>query len=866
MTIGPRITFGYKPVFSPRLSVHQRLCSGYVSSLVGRGRGWLLFLTAIFTALFVCSRCQAQTSFAFGLNVDYGHPDKIYVQSLTASGLHELALQFVESRFTARAQSDSKLSNADAQWLILRAEIRAAQLCTDLDSRYDNPEATNEPLATIRKELLAAGQDPRTPWLEWKSLWCRWFVLRSGTALHLAAPTRSKLRQWCLNELRDTIDKTDRLIEDIKSMPTRDLPALKPDAIDASQVTSLLADTFLLKCDLLSLRATTYPAGSDDRLAAGSQMLRTLDEAELRIARDWADRDKLLVARARSQAFLGLPKKALEIIDAMWNAGKLSSRSLLVASSAIAAEANRMLGDLPQSNAWIERAGGWRTHPSLAIESFTNILYNAHKSESAKEQLEEALAMKKEIGSLFGTYWGSRADAIMLASQPGLVESTANTEMSLELVRTEVRQLLLANRPLDAIDKMAQTEFVLAERNATADALTLAMQTAAIWGLQKEFGNAASEFHRAAMSYPSEPRASEAALNAVGMIKEQLRQIQNETGGTSSEELLQTLALRKQILRDIISVWPSSPQADTASLELELTLLSEMKVLDILDMWLLRLEKVQPQSIDPRNMQALFRRAATWFALVSALGGTAWLEDRIFPSDALPSVIDKFSRFHNLSSRTHATETTTEDLLRQRFLKIGWEPVVPLDVEAWGEDAPLMRLVHRWTQCEIAFQNVMLLAAEPSADLGAMIEILRQSGSMLQANEAQLLGDELANRFQMHLELYRLTARYLSGEREAVIEELKTREAGSPRDPWWIYKAARLLSTNADYRDEALFRFRRLALGFREASEPWLDCRARSIQILILQNKRDEAKQLSELITSLYPELPITWKTRLSIK
>jgi hypothetical protein len=594
-------------------------------------------------------------------------------------------------------------------------------------------------------------------------------------------------------------------------------------------------------------------------------MLRTLDEAELRIPRDWADRDKLLVARARSQSFLGLPKKSLEIIDGMWNAGKLSNLSLLLASSAIAAEAYRMLDDIPQSNAWIERAGGWRAHPSLAIESFTNLLYKAQKSELGKEQLEEALTMKKEIVSLFGAYWGSRADAIMLASQPSLVDSTTNTDMSLELVRTEVRQLLLANRPLDAIDKMAQAEFVLAERNANADALTLAMQTAAIWGLQKEFGNAASEFHRAAMSYPSEPQASEAALNAVGMIKEQLKQLQNETSGASSEELAQALAFRKQILRDIISMWPSSPQADTASSELELTLLSEMKVLDVLDLWLLRLEKVEPQSIDPKNIQAYLRRAATWFAFVSALGGTAWLENRIFPGDALLSVTDKLSRFRNLL-RSHAIDISTGDFLDQQFFKIAWEPVVLSAAEAWGPEVPLMSLIQQWTQCEIAFQNAMLLASKSSVDLSGMIEILRQSESLLQSNEAQLLGDELANRFRMYMELYGLAVRYLEGDREAVFEELKTREAGSLRDPWWIYKTARLLSTHADHRDQALFRFRRLASGFREASEPWLDCRARSIQILIQQNKRDEARQLSELITSLYPELPAIWKTRLSIK
>jgi hypothetical protein len=718
--------------------------------------------------------------------------------------------------------------------------------------------------------MIKTPDDPRTPWLEWKSLWCHWFVLRNATSLHLAAPTRTKLREWCLSELRYAIEKNDRLIETIKSTVTKDLPRTKPDGLDASQVTALLADAFLLKCDFISLRATSYPIGSDDRIAAGTQMQSTLDEAELRIARDWSDRDKLQIARARSQVFLKLPKQSLEIIDGLLKSGKLNRRELMLPAATIAAESYRMLNDIARSEEWLERAGGWQSSPGLAIEHFTNLLASPNGTEITKSQLEQALATKKQIATLFGGYWESRADAIMLSRQPNGTSTTTKTvDLSLELVRTEVRQLLLAKRPLDAIDKMAQAEFALAERNATSDALVLAMQSAAIWGLQKEYVNAANEFHRAAMSYPKETQSAESALNAVAMLREELKTLSESTSDPDKkdpdkkDEVAQVLSLRKQYLRDISNMWPGSLQADTAMAELELTLIADSKLVDIADLWLSRLEKIEPQSIDPRKIQDYYHRAATWLSLIAAFGSSPWLESNLLPLESIPTLPSKFERLHNLA-RSHAINVSPEDMLGKIFQRVGWEPIMPMEIPNWGDDAPLLRLVQRWARCEMALQNSLLLASQPSADTSGLREILKQSASLRESQDLQLLGPKLTEYFRKHIDHYLIASKFLGGEPEGLIDELKNREAQSPRDPWWIYKTARLFTTQPDLRDAALERYRRLASGFREGTDAWLDCRARSVQILVLQNKRDEAKQLSELITSLYANLSDSWRLRLT--
>jgi hypothetical protein len=503
----------------------------------------------------------------------------------------------------------------------------------------------------------------------------------------------------------------------------------------------------------------------------------------------------------------------------------------------------------------------------LAIEHFTNLLASPTGTEISKKQLEQALATKKEISTLFGGYWESRADAIMLSRQPdGNSATTKTVDMSLELVRTEVRQLLLAKRPLDAIDKMAQAEFALAERNATSDALVLAMQSAAIWGLQKEYINAANEFHRASMSYPKETQSAESALNAVAMLREQLKTLSESTGGPEKiDEVAQVLLLRKQYLRDISNMWPSSSQADTAMSELELALISDGKLIEIADLWLSRLEKIKPQTIDPRKIQDYYHRAATWFGFMAAFGSAPWLESSMLPTDSKLTLPSKFERLHNLA-RAHALNVSPEDLQGKVFQRVGWEPVMPVELPSWGDDAPLLRFVQRWTRCEIALQNALLFATQSSADTSGLREILKQSASLRETPDLLLLGPKLTEHFRNHIDYYVITSKFLGGERDGLVDDLKNKENRSPRDPWWIYKNARLFTTQPELRDAALERYRRLASGFREGTDPWLDCRARSVNLLVLQNKLDEAKQLSELIVSLYAELSESWKIRLAPK
>ncbi len=112
-----------------------------------------------------------------------------------------------------------------------------------------------------------------------------------------------------------------------------------------------------------------------------------------------------------------------------------------------------------------------------------------------------------------------------------------------------------------------------------------------------------------------------------------------------------------------------------------------------------------------------------------------------------------------------------------------------------------------------------------------------------------ILGPTLAQRFRDHIDYYLIVAKFLGGEREGIAEQLKAKEALSPRDPWWIYKTARCSLPNPicmrlHWRDTVGWQLvpRGKRSVARLPSAKYCDT--------VLANKRDEAKQLSELITT----------------
>jgi hypothetical protein len=814
--------------------------------------------------LFTTSTAMAQTALPYGLPKSSGknsHPDRVVVESLIQSGLYDLAMQTVESHVKSSSNSSTGISNEQAQWRLLRAEVQAAKLVADLNSYWDRPALMEPKLEAMETPLLEFQSDPRKVWFQFSSIWCRWYVLRSCVAAYLAAPARSELQKWTLSQIRESIDKADQLIDAIKQIPTNDLPQLKPDGLDALQISSLQAESYLLKCDLLALRATLYPAASDERIAAGTQMVSTMDEAEKRASRDWSGRSQLQLARCRAQLFLGLPSEALKGIAGLVNSGK-EGASVLVPAAVIAAEAHRMKGELAKSNEWIERAGGWQSHPGLAIESFSNLLAT-HQSDPA--QVAKALAVKKEIGKSFGAYWESRADALLVSSNRRVgPESDPTTNMSLELLKSEVKQLIAAKKWQEAIDKLNQAEMATANQNANREALRLAMQSAALWGIQKSFDTAASEFHRASLAYQDEPQAPDCAVNAVTMLQEHLKVLQERsaTDATLQEPLAQSIALRSQILRDIVMIWPASSQADTSAHVLESLLISEDRLWGAFDLWLERCEKLTQRKATAKLKESM-TRAMEWFAFFATVQSTSWLEKDLLGDKVEENLDAREKRLGNL--------IYAEAGLQERFLAL-----VSMRQHLGWKDMPLVSLPHGpnsqpndwlrvWLECEWLYQRALVNWSRTNNEKEVLQSAVVRWNETIQDMKRDNLGVHTRRYVERRTELYKLSILLLDGQTEEVKQSINDREQSAPRDPWWSFHGARLMQTQPTLLPFSLERYRRLANGLPPGQDAWLDCRARTVEALLSAGKKEDAKKLIDVVIATYPSMSQTWTQRFQV-
>jgi hypothetical protein len=65
---------------------------------------------------------------------------------------------------------------------------------------------------------------------------------------------------------------------------------------------------------------------------------------------------------------------------------------------------------------------------------------------------------------------------------------------------------------------------------------------------------------------------------------------------------------------------------------------------------------------------------------------------------------------------------------------------------------------------------------------------------------------------------------------------------------WWVYRSAKTLAATPEATEEAVGLYRQMATGVPAGSEPWLEARARTVEILRKQGKEEQANQLRDLV------------------
>jgi hypothetical protein len=174
-----------------------------------------------------------------------------------------------------------------------------------------------------------------------------------------------------------------------------------------------------------------------------------------------------------------------------------------------------------------------------------------------------------------------------------------------------------------------------------------------------------------------------------------------------------------------------------------------------------------------------------------------------------------------------------------------WTPRVD-SVDSLGQ------LAVAWDRCETAWQ---IGSVSPST-LEGLLEHRKRLSDL--GPGATTYGTARLDRF---IDLLKIQIQ--SQDDEQLKQELQKRIAKEPKSLWWVYRSARTLQNAKGLSDLSLGWYRQMAAGVQPGSEPWLEARARSIQILRDQGQTAKADELRDLVIASYPGLPKKWQTRI---
>lgn len=843
------------------------------------------------------------------------------LHSLSQEVAQRRRFDIVPSSSTANAATAFPEQNARAHWGELWMESVADEQVQAYPSRVDETEIPREALLRIDAFAELESDSPRHAWMIMKAAWCRWFVCRSVVAAYLATPARSALKEVALQEIRFALEQLEQVDTLAGGLAVTNAPnSAGKGAPNANEISALFVESKLLGCDLLVLRAYLYQDQSEERIACGTQMLSLLDEAEKRIGLEFRAQSQVDLARAKAWGFSGQNVKVIEIVQEYFGSqgtrstgprnASIEVRQLLAAT---ACEASRNLGDSALANRWLEAGGGWIAAPQLALESLTLDLALLTNGDDAG--LQAVLSKKKLIAERFGAYWGQRADSVLVAKRgiapegmSAIGEASPVTTASLAILRTEVKQLLAGKQYALAIEKLRQAEGAAKGMDLEPEAIGFAMQIAALQGLQKHFQQSAEEFFRASVEYPKSELAVRAAMNAIAVTQEQFKALQamskvsktNEAQTALQSQLLQMTELRTKVWKHVIELWPHTEQGRSAAVALAGYYISIDAVWEEADLWtglwelvhrsthfpspaeargsLSNLSPPEYQPFPPDYQQFIADKAMGSFRCIAWLRNQSWLDSNVLAGgsnlESNGSVEDKVvERFDGLKQRLEKLVLHSNELglafkdslaLANGY---GWEYVperrhLQRDGGLKGETGSSKERLLLWVDAQVEFMQWLGNQSGSDQDqqqrLQEALTELKQSPRFASAERSHL-----ALMVDRSLVMMELALSAHAGAAESAVAQMQRLEKENAQDPWWGYYAGRIYQSLPSHREKGLQRFVQIGGSMPAGGDGWLECRARSIQILKQMGRNDEALKLSNMVIALHSKLPAMWLNRI---
>lgn len=860
---------------------------------------------------------------AFGPAAIADSPDIIFIETLIQQGFADLATEICQTR--RRLAKDSQgSSDAIARWSMLLIHSIAAQAVSN-ESFFDKPTLIDAVLSKASSVAIESPDAPRHIWVKYKLQWSRHFVLQRTLAACLAVPSREALREWSLQSVRSCLDELDRLQVQAKNSPIRGGGSGSKDIPTPSQWTSLENDIILLEADLLLLRGGFYPMESQERIGAAAELIDLLDRAAAQINSDWPGYPRLELTRCNALFMLGRLQESMNELQKLWTrlADTPKSKGAAVERwqlgvGALAAQVNREMGNVRESDRWIELVGGPFRSPEVALEHFANRLVipsNAPNSstpevELQNAQLQLAFEVKAEIGKRFGAYWQQRADAILVSNkvasdssdsstsmQPGANTTSTSGNLRVELLKTEAKQLLAGDQWQKAIDKLNQAEMSAANSGNETEALDIAMKSAAILMNKGQDEVARSEFFRSAIAYQRSVKAPDAAMMSVWKMDSVKA---DDSVPSSGEELLAIQQERKAIYRgrlaEILATWPESSHADRATQKLEQSFLAEDQLVPILELWtnrLVRLPEAAVTSTGGESSWTAYDLALTRYALIAIASRSAWPDRTLYrdqeliqlrealkqlrmriveksPANAKPIAeawlqsIDEWLEWPRSDSSLIPKTSPIQDLpISLRYLES--EEAIDLRTKL-APHALASFMALGWIRAEVQYQQ-QIRQPNDANGIGLLKNEMDRLRELL-SKEPQavefLIGARQSDQLKKSLESYSAAIEFWSGEENQMkaLESLSTLRKRNPKNPWWAYRSARILQSDPSQRGAAIQLYRTLASGFAAGSDEWLEMRARTAQTMRQMGDLKSAQELADLVLATYPTMTDEWKRR----
>ncbi len=831
----------------------------------------LACLVALPPALFAQepqSQASGRSSSRLGVWALSKAPDALWIESLIDAGAAKLAIEVCEFRLD-RCVPDS---NAHTQWLMLLLHSKSAALLEKLEwnSPIDPIESTLGEIAKLARSDQATALAPRSPWVRWKQLWCRRLIQQNALAAYLAVPGRKPLQEWLLKSIRIGLDELDALEQTVSKMQP-DKPILSkaererkdktlPNEITSGEILDLRGQIELLRADLLYQRSQCYPSGSDEQIAAATQMLSSIERASSQLPATWTHRPLLSLARGEAELQLGRHPAVQKNMTELWNAlaqdANPEAPEWRIGAASLAIRSARSTQQWPTAQAWLDRAGGWEKSPDLALEHL-GILFQRDLNRGATP--ESILQLRKQISDRFGRYWEQRVDAMLVSNplfqsddntgnpslgNPSLGNPSASATMaSLELFRIQARQAIAANEFEKAIEKLQQAELAASKLDTNQEAFGFAMQIAALLERTGQQTAAADEFYRTAITYPESPKASSAAMMSAWLIRQADPKLDAE-----AQQLQQNTYWQR--LRETPLLWPHSPPAQQASELLDAHWLSTGDYVACLEFWSECLSK------DPRAMNRAQRR----YLLVALVTQEDWLEKPLQDGQALAKASAKLQAalLEAVKSKDQADGAQAIDAetllawIRSVQPHRRWSAQALPEISAPEANDSVGQLAESWNRCEEGWQKGNL-------DSQMLDKLEKQRKEFAEGNAG--LAGSLGSRLDRFLDLARLQV--VSTNPQAIKTGLEARIAKEPKSLWWVYRSARTMQRISVLSESSLGWYRQMATGVMAGSEPWLEARARTIEVLQARGEVAKATELGQLVLASYPNVAAEWKKRL---